>query len=344
MGRQRIIIVVIVLFFLLLGMIASVYFFNDKENVVQQENCLTDDEAVSYEIKERKRVLGDAIADVNVNVIDKKTKLAVNTFQINDVFKTSTSIESHRCGIYVIRFLNYDPQKTKQDPGFKVELWKYQHNGQGNNLLILAEKDQRGVFKGDYSYAFRIDPTEKYLVLEKGYLGKEDYALIVKNINTKQDVFALSSKSVTERYPDRIGSFNMCEWTKDSRYFWGDIFDGAYVLVYFRIDTSSWKTEMFEAPDGAMGGMPLNINTGYVPIQPGLVWTGDAELTQELKEKERKEGKESSLYLYNLLTKEKTLIETTGESQFFFKPKWVSDTELEYELPNGEKKIYKLED
>ena len=42
-----------------------------------------------------------------------------------------------------------------------------------------------------------------------------------------------------------------------------------------------------------MGGSPLNINTGYLPIQPGQVWTGDYQLTQELKEQYKKEGKNS---------------------------------------------------
>lgn len=350
MGKQKTLIVT-ALFFLVLGAATGAYYFFYKTgNVAQQSDCLTDDETASYEIKERKRVLGDVIADVTVNVTNKQTNLAVNTFQIKDVFKNYHPIEIHLCGVYLIKFLNYDPQKTKQNPGFKAELWGYRYNGQGNTLLILSEKDQQGVFKGNYSYDFRIDPDEKYITLdkliveesEKGYSGGEDNYLTIKDIKTKEDIFSLSMKGITKQHPNVVGSFGFDTWTKDSRYFWGDIFDGAYVLAYFRIDVTNWKADIFEAPDGAMGGMPLNVNIGYVPIQPGLVWTGDAELTQELKEKENKEGKGSSLYLYNLFTKEKILVETTNEPQFFFKPKWLSDTELQYTLPSGEVKVFTI--
>jgi len=45
-----------------------------------------------------------------------------------------------------------------------------------------------------------------------------------------------------------------------------------------------------------------------------------------------------------LFTKEDRLIESTKEDPiWFYKPEWISENELEYELPSGEKKIYNIE-
>ena len=299
--------------------------------------CLDEKKEVSYKIEEKESPLADAV----VFVSDKSTEKESFSFKIENIFKTSTSIELHKCGVYVIRIFNYDPNKTRQNPGYKDEIWAYDYNGRGKLLVLLSEKPKE--FISYYSLDFRINPDEKYVVLVKGYLGRDDYALVIKDLNNKEDIFSLFAKEIFKQYPNIVGNFDMREWSKDSRYFWGDIFDGAYVLAYFRIDTQNWIYDIYEAPDGAGGGSPLNINTGYVPIQPGQVWTGDYQLTQDLKEQYRKEGKKSELYLYNIFTNKKIFVEIDDEPLFWFKPTWVSDTELQYELPSGEKKIYKIE-
>ncbi len=329
-------IALILILSVLLTVVMAIYFFSFTKNndevkkIFKKEQilskCLNENFDASYKIDEKEIPL----ADIIIYITDKNIGKEISSFRIDNIFKTSTSIELHRCGIYVIKFFNYDPKISKQKSEFNVEFWKYYYNGKGTKLLLSE----------DFSYDFRIDPEEKYIVLEKGYLSKDDYALIIKDLNTKEDIFTFSAASIFKQYPNVVGNFNMQEWTKDSRYFWGDIFDGAYVNGYFRIDTQNWKADVYEAPDGAMGGFPLNVNTGYVPIQPGQVWTGDYQLTEELKEQYKKEGKKSELYLYNLFTKEKIQIETSNEPLFYFEPKWLSDNELEYELPTGEKKVY----
>lgn len=308
-----------------------------KEELIE---CLGEKRDASYKIEEKESPLADLI----ITVKDKFTKEYLFSFKVDNIFKNYHPIELHQCGIYVIKEFNFDFKKFKPLLGFSVELWKYQYNGNGEKILILAGENEHNEAMVYYSYDFRIDNSEKYLALEKGYLGKEDYSLVIKDLNTQKDIFVLLAEEIFKQYPNIAGNFGLDQWTKDSRYFWGDIFDGAYVNGYFRIDTQNWKVDIYEAPDGAMGGSPLNINTGYLPIQPGQVWTGDYQLTEELKEQYKKESKKFELYLYNLFTKEKTFIETTDEPLFWFKPKWLSDTELEYELPNGEKKVYQIKE
>lgn len=320
------------------------YYVFYRNEVLPDHLCLKKNQQADFKIERLGKYPSVEYNMGSAEIIIKDNGNEILKFRIDNIVNPSHyhPLEIHKCNVYVMKGFNFDYTKSKALPGFSVELWKYQYNGSGERIFELAGEDDRGKAEIYYSNDFRIPTDEKYLVLEKGYLGKDDYALVIKDLNTTQDVFEFSTKSVAQQYPDRVGSFGMLEWTNDSRYFWGDIFDGAYDLAYFRIDVQNWKAEIFEAADGSMGGMPLNINTGYVPIQPGLVWTGDVESTQELKQKEMQEGKKSSLYLYSLFTKEKVLIETTDEPQFFFKPNWLSDTELQYILPSGETKIFTI--
>jgi hypothetical protein len=310
---------------------------------IANNKCLRENELVSYEIKKEKTSGGEGIAIITIK--DKNSQRAqfqsqIDILQINHYHP----VELHKCGIYAARSFNYDYNSRKTSAGYRAELWKYDYRGNGEKVVLLDEDILGGLkgYKYFFSSDFRIDKKEDFIVLIRNYPDKDDYALIIKDLNTKEDIFVFPMKEIAEQYPNIVGNFGLDQWTDDSRYFWGDIFDGAYVNGYFRIDTQNWKTDIYEVPDGAMGGSPLNINTGYLPIQPGQIWTGDYQLTEELKEQYRKEGKKSQLYLYSLFTKEKTLIETTDEPLFWFKSEWLSDTELQYELPNGGKKVYNI--
>ncbi len=55
-------------------------------------------------------------------------------------------------------------------------------------------------------------------------------------------------------------------------------------------------------------------------------------------------GQQSSLVLYNLFTEQRTLLETVDDPGWFYKPKWISDDELEYRMPSGDVKTYTLPD
>lgn len=330
---------------LLIGayIIYFIFFQKDRLEIIklsEQEStqCLDENKKISYMTEDKEVIL----VDLTIFINDKLTGKELSSFKIDNVYRTVPRVELHKCGVYVIRFFNYNSQKTKQDIGFKAEIWKYQYNGEGYPFFLLSEKKESGLANGDYSYAFRIDPNEKYIVLEKGYLGENDYSLIIKDLKTEDDIFSLSMKEIVSQYPNIVGNFNMREWNKDGKYFWGDIFVGAYVNGFFRIDTLNWKTDVFEAPEGVGGGDALNIEKGLVTRHPGYVWTGLDILTEEIKKEWREQGKKSTLYLYNLFTKEQKLLEITDEPVWFFKPKWISDAELEYELPSGEKKIYKI--
>ena len=131
----------------------------------------------------------------------------------------------------MLRKFNYDLTKSIQAPGYERELWRYNYNGHEESIFLFAEKDALGVYKAEFNNDFRIDPDEKYLALERGYFGKDNYALVIKDINTLNDLLALNLKDILRQHPDIIpGNFELGIWTEDGKYLQGMIFQGRWTL------------------------------------------------------------------------------------------------------------------
>ena len=92
-------------------------------------------------------------------------------------------------------------------PGFNYSLWKYDYSGRATRLLTLMEKIDDKV-KIHYSTEFRIDSTETHLALIRGTIDREDYAIVVKDLNTRSDSFILSIKEIEKRNPDLMQSIS----------------------------------------------------------------------------------------------------------------------------------------
>jgi len=131
-------------------------------------------------------------------------------------------------------------------------------------------------------------------------------------------------------------------WTRDGRYFWANIHDGANTLGFIRIDSQDWSVDFLPAPKDVLGGDALNLENGYITVHPGNIWIGINEIEEQEIANRRKEGMGTELYIENLFTKEQHFVASTTEPLWYFKPEWFSDVELQYELPSGEKRIYKI--
>jgi hypothetical protein len=337
----------LVIFLLTLVLLASegIYFYSTSLRKSKQierrpkdlshSPCLLDNEVMKYEIVEEKDGSKSVVISIyNEGQVAKKFSFRVGNF--SGPYKRS----AFKCNIYLVREFNVDYAKGVPLKGFKTELWRYHYDGKGEPIMTLFKAE--GV-PDNFSSFFSIDPAEKYIALERNYLGNPNYALVIKNLKTNEDVFVLLLRDIVEKYPKLEGSIGFNEWTKDGRYFWGNIFYGANVLAFFRIDTTNWSYEVFPAPKDVLGGDALNVETGYITVHPGNVWFGITEITEEEKERRRKEGIGTELYIENLITKERRFVDKTDEPLWYFKPKWISDTELEYYLPSGERKIYKIQ-
>ena len=291
--------------------------------------CLDEGKAVSYKIEEKESPLADVIIFVN----DKFTEKELSYFKIENIRKNYHPIEIHRCGIYVIRMFNYDPLDPKQGKDYRAELWRYAYDG---------SKEMQLLFDG-FSTDFRVDPTESYVALEWSYLDNQDYALVIKDLKTKKNSFVLKFVDFIKQYPGFSGNFGLYGgWSTNGQYFWGQIFDGANVLEFLRIEREIWKMSVFPTPPNVLGGDALNTDTGWLTVHSDNVWYGDTEFTEQEKAKRRAQGVGTELYIYNLFTGKRYFVDKIDEPLWFFKPQWFSDTELEYELPNGDKKVYNI--
>ncbi|MFQ6083945.1 MAG: hypothetical protein ACE5WD_11410 [Candidatus Aminicenantia bacterium] len=270
--NKKVIILVVSLLALVLLLGTGIYYYSLRRQPEEPSHgaCLADDEFADYQIHKRK----DDVSLATIFVKNKETKQEIFSFQIElPIPDHYHPIELHRCGVYATRSFNYDYTKKQALPNYKIELWRYYYSGDGKSQIFLS-----GPISGSgYGTDFRIDPTETYLVLERSYLGNPDYALVIKNLNTQEDIFVLPLKEIVDKYPELKGSIGFNEWTKDDRYFWGNIFDRADVLTFLRIERDTWKYEIFKVPSGTMGGDALNTELGYVTYDDGPPWTGDLD-------------------------------------------------------------------
>lgn len=344
--KKKFIVIIVVVIALLALIVLGVYFFREKpmqvaqkllQNQVTHPLCLGDDEVANYKIN-KKGVIG---ADVTIDIANKTDNAVIFSFNINGIFKSAHPIELYRCGVYVMRMFNYDVDKIKQDQGYKDELWVYDYSGKGKSLVLFSEEAKE--FISYYALAFRVDPTETYIALIQGKSWEpEGYGYVIKNQQTYKDSFVLLYPAILKMNPDLEGYLDLEGWTKSGSYFWGNIFAGAPRFGFVRIERDSWEVDALPAPEDVLGGDALNLENGYITVHPGNVWFGIAEFTEEEKEKRRKQAIGTELYIYNLFTQERRFVIKTDEPIWYFKPKWISDTELEYEMPSGEKKIYKI--
>lgn len=315
------------------------------QNSTALSGCLKDNEYADYTV-DRRYVKNAKIPTVPVTVFirDRLSNESKNSFEIGDLLPL---LRVERCGVYVTREFN------KGLPNVRDELWRYDYTGKGAEILTLASFKDKSIEGTYYESAFRVDPQEKYVVLVRGYTGQSDYALVIKDLSNLKDLFVLTLYDLEKLAPDmalgsfstglNLGDFEIKAWTDDYRYLWGTLFDGARDTAYYRIDMSSWKTEVFPSPvDLPTGAEHVESPIGYLVYADFPTFFGIDVIAQQEQEKFRQDKKLKHLYLYNLRTKEKTLLAAISDPGQHFNPKWFSDTELQYTLPSGEVKTYTI--
>ncbi|KKS97855.1 MAG: hypothetical protein UV75_C0020G0002 [Candidatus Giovannonibacteria bacterium GW2011_GWA1_43_15] len=349
--KKKVVIAAFIVAFLALTSTSAYFYFlkkpsqtvqNPPENQITHPPCLGDNEIADFLVDEKFGFKYPKFPII-VSVKDKNTSKEKFHFQIDNVSKNYHSVEIHKCGVYAIREFNYDDKKTKQDPGYKEEIWKYDYNGKGESLVLLTEKPKE--FISYYDGDFRVDPMEIYIALVRSYSEiPENIGYYFKNQQTREDSFTLSYPSILKISPDIDGYLGLENWTKSGSYFWGDIFAGAPRLGFVRIKRDSWEYDVLPAPAGTLGGTAFNPEFGYLTYNTGPGWIGIDVITEQVHDEWRKAGKIVEFHLYNLFTKDDILLATSTEPSWNGKPQWLSDTELQYELSTGEKKIYKIKE
>lgn len=335
---------------IIIGIIVSlvIFFFNFdsySQFTLDQNTCLSPAESIDITLS--KSAEYEQVAVVR---IDSSRETLSGNFTVPNVTTSIHSLEQHPCALYVMRQFGFDYKKMKPVDGFERAIWRYDFvSKKGEKVISLANKASNAEAEVAYGYDFRVSPNEENLILREGYLGSEKYNIVIKTLknfktNDLKDVLIIPYKDLTGSNPKIYGSIGFNEWSSDSRYFWGNIFEGAEVTGFFRVDLRNLTHEAFVAPNGTLGGdaLVLNPNNDYVPFDPHAYWSPDEEDMNIRKAVNKEKGIHNELHLYHLPTGKDILVDSTSEPLWRFTPKWISDTELEYTLPENVVKRYSL--
>lgn len=302
--------------------------------------CLQENETVEYTIDEKyAKKLKISTVPTTIVVKGEMTggvEKITSTFVLDNF--VGPSLQVRKCGIYVRR-------KIKENNLDNEGVWHYDFSGKGESIFLLSlfkDKQPQGI---TYSGGFSIDPEERYLLLERSYLGKPDYAGVVKDLKTLQDVFVLSTDDIGRINPNiKQGIISLGSWSPDGRYLWGTIFNDAFDEGYIRVDTVTWKADVLSPPPDQPSGVERARSfSGYLAYNDFPGFFGFDFIAKAEKDKFLQEHRQKHLNLYNLFTKEKRTLAATSDPEWSFKQKWLTDTELEYYLPSGGRKIYKVQ-
>lgn len=330
--------ILILVFLLPVVFLGFLYFLKNKgkENLVinNEKRCISDGLEVYYE----KDKSGIPIFPLKVTIKNYKY------FEIQDVKKQSSAVRLNDCNLYVIKGFGFDEKKSIYLESYSNELWKYDFDGKGEKIFQLNQNLKDGKYSILYKLFFIVDEKEKMIALVNKYLGDSNYALHIKDIETKQNVVEVNLTSdLFKKYPNVSGDVEFRGWSSDEKYFWFSLFDQANVLAFVKVDMSDSSYEVFEAPVGTMNQDAFNMETGWVTYDDGPPWTGVKEFDDEYQQEWEDAGDFVNFSLYNIFSKQKIDLEKTTDTTWWHYPKWLDDKTLEYKTSDGETKKYVLE-
>lgn len=360
-SRYRLLVVLMLMLIFVLGIFVVYWFSISHDNATPDFNpvatstaladervtgspaCLKDGETAEFEIEDNNYDSDSYVhAAVKNGINEVVNRFSATILQPGHYHPA----ELHSCGVYVVQGDDLDPRKLGAvGPNFFADLVKFDYEGKKTIILRMAEMLDE--YTEYYSRDFRVSPNEQYLVLETLQMEPGVYieTLVIKDLQTMKDLFTLSDDQIAAEDPDMVGGIMMDTWTNDSRYFWFRSFETAYTNGWVRVDSTDWSYEIFDVPEGILGGYSLNYNTGWVPLVPGAFWVGVEEVNEEIRRERAALGETASLYLYNVITGEQKLIDTSDAPTWEgLNGEWVDSNTFEYDHPNGERKRYLIGD
>lgn len=186
--------------------------------------CLREDEGAGTENK----VMADE-GILTVLIGKKGTDKIIISFDVPAMTSNADPTDVRKCGVYAIRRFS-NPYST--------QLWLYGYDGMAEKKISFSETDSTGNVKVDFQYQFSVDETEAYVALVRGYLGRNDHALVVKNLKTMKDVFVLPAAKLFADYPEiEPGDFNQLNLYQNDFHF--QLINTNHTA--FDVDMSTWK-------------------------------------------------------------------------------------------------------
>jgi hypothetical protein len=167
------------------------------QSSINHTQCLSDNEYADWS---KNRIEKDGSSTGEIDIYDKESKNKRISFELKNVMESGNFVDFKKCDFYVLRIFDYGTI------GGGVELWRYQYDGSGKKLMSLGDTNGVGTFGDDifigplYSFDFHIDTAEKYLGLERGYMGGSEDLIVIKDLRTLQDIFTVDLAKVRKDY------------------------------------------------------------------------------------------------------------------------------------------------
>lgn len=252
-----------------------------------------------------------------VNIRDKKTGEEKFFTKITDAYlEHYHSKELLKGNLYIIRRIGYDGYS---DENWMDELWKYSSNGSSTKLYSAKGLD------------FRVSSDGKYIAIDDdGTLKLIDVAGNGKAEFSEESIAAL------EPLADG-GTQTLIDWSYRGE-LWGGLYDEEWPKIFYKVNTSNWQIKTYNVSNLEFHNeFELNVNNGKFVYSDFPAFFDEGP---EAIKKFEAEGKTKvNLYLYDLNTKQKEIINTSDSKSF--EPRWLDSNKLEYKDPkDGNMKIY----
>lgn len=137
----------------------------------------------------------------------------------------------------------------------------------------------------------------------------------------------LSEKINTEEY----AVIQLEKWNDDGDILWCSLNEAYNTIAYIKIDTETWEFVKYSDLNFMSVEHVLNPNTGLI-VYSDYPFSLDIIAFNEYIES----NKMTTLSIYNLMTKEKIVVEAAETNMF--KPEWINDNEILYHI--GDKPLF----
>ena len=246
----------------------------------------------------------------------KDPKTGQETFYItlSDIYRNHYhNAEYHNGNLYIIHRTGRDTG-YQTNPNWTDELWRYNQQKQGQKLYSVRGLD------------FRVSDDEKLIAI----ITNEEFILL-NNSGSKIKTF--QSNEVVANPEKNSPIFGFLAWGQNV--IWLDNTFGPSLTGLAKINTTNYAVTKYDL-SGLPAGSEFTINVYKEKIAfsnfPAMF---DVDSAQEYE----RSGAKVNLIVYDLSSKSQQTIATSITKKF--EPKWLDETTLEYNNPNGTGRITK---
>jgi hypothetical protein len=271
------------------------------------------DNLKQYQVVTQSNPTNGQLTDVYIKNISTRAERLFIT--LDNVYTASYHVgEYHHGNLYIMRRMG----DQQVDQNWSDQLWRYDDQGNGKMLFSNKGLDFRVALDGSYAAVF--------------YPASDTSTNTLAFIDKNGDVVWDFNIDPTEPYANSPN-----QWSDDGKQFWGQLQFDATPKIIYQINVSDWSVKKFFVEPLNIGEeFELNPNTGQIVYSdyPDFFETG---LRQQFIDSATK----VHLFLYDLNTQTLQTIATSIARPF--SPKWLDNTIIQYNDPNGAARIeYKI--